>query len=86
MDQTIHNGLGDHRILKQFKPSLGFDLGGDDEESPLVALHEEVYERSHHSAGVTRTPGDGAVGTKPPEPVFRFFWGPPGIGRSHNGA
>jgi hypothetical protein len=42
VDQPIHDGLGDYRILKQFEPSLGLDLGGDDERSLVVALLEDV--------------------------------------------
>jgi hypothetical protein len=30
LNQPIHDGFGDHRIFKQFEPSLGFDLGSDD--------------------------------------------------------
>ena len=42
MDQTIHDGFGDHRILKEFQPPLRFDLGSDDERSFLIAFFEDV--------------------------------------------
>jgi hypothetical protein len=44
MDEPIDNGFADHRIFKQFKPSLGFDLRSDDERGLAVALFEDVHQ------------------------------------------
>ncbi len=37
---------------KQFKPSLGLDLGSDDERSLVVALFENVHQRGGLLVGV----------------------------------
>jgi hypothetical protein len=42
MDQPVDNGFPDHRIFKQFEPTLGLDLRGDDERGLVVALFEDV--------------------------------------------
>jgi len=45
VNQAIDDGFGDHRILKQFEPPLGLDLGSDDDGSLVVALFEDVHQR-----------------------------------------
>ena len=52
MDEPIHDGFGDHRIFKQFDPSLGLDLGSDDEGSLVVTLFEDVHQGSGLLMGV----------------------------------
>jgi hypothetical protein len=56
VDQPIHNGLGDHRIFKQFDPSLGLDLGSDDEGSLVVTLFQDVHQGSGLFMGVISKP------------------------------
>ena len=56
MDQPINDSLGDHWILKQFEPSLGLDLGSDDDGSLVVALFEEVHHRGGLFVGVVSKP------------------------------
>jgi hypothetical protein len=41
VDEPILDGFGDHRTFEQFYPSLGFDLGSDDQRSLVVTLFEE---------------------------------------------
>ena len=44
MDEPIDNGFADHRIFKEFKPSLGFDLRSDDERGLAVALFKDGHQ------------------------------------------
>ena len=52
VDQTIHDGFGDDRVLEEFEPTLRLDLGSDDERALLVALFEYVHEGGSLFVGV----------------------------------
>ena len=52
MDQTIHDGLGNDRVVKEFEPTLRLDLGSDDERTLLVTLFEDVHEGGSLFVGV----------------------------------
>ena len=51
VDQPIDNGFADHRVFKQFEPTLGLDLRGDDERRLVVTLFEDVNEGSRLLVG-----------------------------------
>jgi len=52
VDQTIHDGLGNDRVLEEFEPTLRLDLGSDDKGTLLVALFEDVHEGGSLFVGV----------------------------------
>ena len=56
MDEPIDNGFADHRIFKQFEPTLGFDLRGDDERRLVVTLFKDVDQGSSLLVGVVSQP------------------------------
>ena len=56
MDQSIDDGFAEHRVFEQFEPTLGLDLGSDDEPGVVVALFEDVPLGSGLLMGVVSQP------------------------------